>query len=233
MYWSFELNFKEISITILNLKKLLAVFLIMHYLVALINCLFQWDWSCYATSFLFKQKWLHPSPALFLLVFDQVLGSLPADISFKFINLIINHLAYADDPVLIGQSASDLQHLLNLVYNSLAQVGLEINIYKSVCFTWIKDRKLRKIIFDDSSKLYIKGNMLRNLAVNKEFTYLGASFSPLVFLKLILLLFRKKNKGFGQRTSKTSAKSMYFKELPNPRILPKKGESWDLSAAFL
>lgn len=55
------------------------------------------------------------SPTTFLLIFDIVLDLLPKDVGFLFDDVILNHIAYADDLVLLANSAEELQHLINIL----------------------------------------------------------------------------------------------------------------------
>lgn len=53
---------------------------------------------------------------------------LPSDIGYEFRELLLNHIAYADDLVVMADTAAKLQHLLNLLQTGLLKVGLKINI---------------------------------------------------------------------------------------------------------
>lgn len=55
------------------------------------------------------------SPTLFLTVFNVILDLLPEDTGFLFEDTIINHMAYADDLVLMAENTDQLQHLLNIL----------------------------------------------------------------------------------------------------------------------
>lgn len=44
------------------------------------------------------------SPLLFLIVFNEVLESLPSELGIKFKYLLLNHLAFADDPILLAKN---------------------------------------------------------------------------------------------------------------------------------
>lgn len=82
------------------------------------------------------------SPLLFLIVFNTELEILPSNIGFRFRNLLINHIAYADDLIVMAESSAELQHLLNLLQHALSKVGLRINLSKSFSIVWIKNRRI-------------------------------------------------------------------------------------------
>lgn len=90
------------------------------------------------------------SPTLFLIMFNSILNSLPADLGFNFNRTLINHIAYADDLVIIAESAEQLQGLLDILQEGLERVGLRINMNKSFTFSWRKNKRIKKMIFDDT-----------------------------------------------------------------------------------
>lgn len=84
------------------------------------------------------------SPLLFLIVFNTAIDMLPTDIGFRFRSLLINHIAYADDLVVMAESAAELQHLLNILQFAFSKVGLKINLMKSFTIVWLKIRKRKR-----------------------------------------------------------------------------------------
>lgn len=78
------------------------------------------------------------SPLLFLLVFNSVIDLLSSEVGFCFKELLINHLAYANDLVLMAESDAELQHMLNILNPALAKLGLKINLSKTFKKVWIK-----------------------------------------------------------------------------------------------
>lgn len=81
------------------------------------------------------------SPLLFLLVFNKVLEALPKNLGVKFREIIFNHIAFADDLVLLAKNIKELQILMNVLVSALAEIGLKVNNSKSFTFTWVKDTK--------------------------------------------------------------------------------------------
>ncbi|GBN88201.1 Retrovirus-related Pol polyprotein from type-1 retrotransposable element R2, partial [Araneus ventricosus] len=67
------------------------------------------------------------SPLLFLLVFDQVLNAIPDYEGFHFENKRINHIAFADDLVLVADSMVGLNNIINRILPALTWSGLSIS----------------------------------------------------------------------------------------------------------
>lgn len=141
-----------------------------------------------------NSKFIHPvkgvrqgdslSPLLFLIVFNKVLKSLPDQVCFKFRELILNHLAYADDLGVLAESVKELQFLLQALSEALAGVGLRINLAKSFVLSSIKNRKISKMIYDSSANVFVHDYKLRVVEVDDEFRYLGARFTASGLVKL-------------------------------------------------
>ena len=83
--------------------------------------------------------------------------------------VFINILAYADDIVLIAPSWQGLQHLLDLIGTQSANIGMEINIAKSVCMVFAP--KNRNRIVSSSFPVFHIGN--EYLEFVSTFKYLG------------------------------------------------------------
>lgn len=88
---------------------------------------------------------------------------LPIDIGFNFEDTIFNHLAYADDLVLIANNVEEHQHLLNINVSGLKRVGLQINICKSLTMCWVKEKKIKKMIYDSTSELFVDNRSLKTI----------------------------------------------------------------------
>lgn len=74
----------------------------------------------------------------------MIVELLPIDIGLNFEDTIFNHLAYADDLVLIANNVEEHQYLLNIFMSGLKRVGLQINIDKSLTMCRVKEKKLKK-----------------------------------------------------------------------------------------
>lgn len=55
----------------------------------------------------------------------------------------------------MAESDVDLQHMLNILNLTLAKLRLKINLSKTFIKVWIKDKKKKKMIFDNSSNIKV------------------------------------------------------------------------------
>ena len=80
----------------------------------------------------------------------------------------INCLLYADDLVILSESASGLQNCLDAVGNFCSTWGLDINYNKS-----------KVMVFSKSSRLFYLSFTLNNIQLEcvREYKYLGVIFS--------------------------------------------------------
>ena len=67
------------------------------------------------------------SPVLFNLVINQALEKLPTTSGVRINSARVNHLAYADDVVLLAETEVGLQHSIKVFEENLKQAGLEVN----------------------------------------------------------------------------------------------------------
>ena len=75
---------------------------------------------------------------------------------------------YADDTILISESAEDLQYMLNIFANYCNQWKLKINIDKSKILIFSKGR------INNSEKFYFGG---KEIEIVKNYKYLGVIFA--------------------------------------------------------
>ena len=71
------------------------------------------------------------SPTLFNLVMDKTLKGLSNTTGVKLADETVNHLAHADDVVLLAETKTGLQDLLESPQAGLDRCGLRINVTKS------------------------------------------------------------------------------------------------------
>ncbi|KAG8175571.1 hypothetical protein JTE90_018864 [Oedothorax gibbosus] len=117
------------------------------------------------------------SPLLFLAVFDNVLRAIPDVEVFSTDKGRINHLAYADDLVLMSSDTTGLQSIFDSILPVLKGTGLEINIDKSVTLAWIKDGRAKRLVFDHNPMVLVRNRFLPPMGVSDTFRYLGVHFS--------------------------------------------------------
>lgn len=114
---------------------------------------------------------------LFLIVMDFVLRALPDRLgAARGESPRLSYIAYADDILLSARGAACLHELLTILFKVLLSTGLEINMDKSVTFSWKANKKSQKVLYDKYQK-FVRGRPLRTLAYSEHFLYLGVSFS--------------------------------------------------------
>ena len=91
------------------------------------------------------------------------------NIGAKIQGQLISNLRFADDIVILAESANDLQNLMDKVYENSSNLGLKINIAKTeVQVTGKKEKKENQI------KITINGANLKRV---ENFIYLGGTVS--------------------------------------------------------
>ncbi|GBL83242.1 Retrovirus-related Pol polyprotein from type-1 retrotransposable element R2 [Araneus ventricosus] len=118
------------------------------------------------------------SPLLFLMVFDRVLSSIPDYEGFHIEGKKINHIAFADDLVLMADSMIGLNNIINKIIPDLTWSSLNISVEKSATFMWMADGKRKRVIYDSTSRLSIRNRPVNIFKVDDEFKYLGVIFTP-------------------------------------------------------
>ncbi|KAG8174027.1 hypothetical protein JTE90_007558 [Oedothorax gibbosus] len=112
------------------------------------------------------------------LLFDNVLRTIPEIVGVKMLAGLTNHLAYADDLVLLTSDQPGLQNVFNIIVPVPRATGLEINISKSLTLGWVKDGKNKRIIFDHRPLVSVNNRYLESLDINNTFKYFGVKFTP-------------------------------------------------------
>ncbi|GBO32976.1 Retrovirus-related Pol polyprotein from type-2 retrotransposable element R2DM [Araneus ventricosus] len=118
------------------------------------------------------------SPLLFLMVFDRVLSSIPDYEGFHIEGKKLNHIAFADDLVLMADSMIGLNNIINKILPALTWSGLNISVEKSETFMWMADGKRKRVVYDSTSRLKIRNRPVNIFKVDDEFKYLGVIFTP-------------------------------------------------------
>lgn len=118
------------------------------------------------------------SPIIFNMVVDRLFGKLPPEIGFRIGKLSLNAMGFADDLVLMAQTAQGLQILLDTAADYLQSCGLSVNAAK--CFT-VSLKNVpheKKTVVDGKQKFVCQGRSLPALKRSDEWTYLGIKFTP-------------------------------------------------------
>lgn len=126
------------------------------------------------------------SPALFNLVIDGLLRSLPGHIGWRLGDAHVNALAFADDLVLCASTPDGLQELLNAAEAYLNPRGLAFNVSKCSSLSLVASGREKKVkVISHPFKL--SGGELPASSLNDIWRYLGISFSPEGRSRLVLL----------------------------------------------
>ena len=109
------------------------------------------------------------SPTLFKLFINEIPSKFdssccPVDLDSKYINCLL----YADDLILLSETADGLQHCLDILFSYCKKWGLEVNLKKSKVLVFNNTGRLM------STKFMYNSNYLENV---RKYTYLGVSFS--------------------------------------------------------
>lgn len=112
------------------------------------------------------------SPYLFNLYMDDLSHDLTkSGIGCMYNDVLINHLFYADDSVLLAPSASGLQKLINICESYALLYDIKFNVKKTVCMCikpkWMKHFNIPSVSLNGASLKYVSnykylGNMFAN-----------------------------------------------------------------------
>ena len=124
------------------------------------------------------------SPILFNFVVDWALGDLDKQMGYEFRGTRFNHLAFADDVVLISESAKGLQFQIDRFAAHLARSGLRLNAGKCASYACrvVGGREARKYAIDTVSQFSVTDSVsgvketMKALGLNECYKYLGISF---------------------------------------------------------
>lgn len=140
-------------------------------------------------------KWLKPSrgvkqgdplsPILFNIAMEHILLKLDRNIGIEQDGSMTNHIAYADDVVLLDMTMSGLQSLIDAFSIHACKANLELNTDKTIVTSMIAHGKIHKITIG-SPKVKYKNNFL-NMNTDTTVKYLGISFNTFGIIKLDLV----------------------------------------------
>ena len=104
------------------------------------------------------------SPDLFNIYSEMILRNLENYPGVKINGVNINNIRYADDTVLIADSEENLQRLLDITIEKSEEMGLTLNVKKTVCMV------ISKKAIVPSCNLQSRGQQIKLV---KKFKYLG------------------------------------------------------------
>ena len=120
------------------------------------------------------------SSFLFNLTLDLTLRSLPEELGFSLNGVKLNHLAYADDTVLVTETSEGMKLLLQSFAELAGKTGLELKFTSGKCasLSMRVSKKDRNIHFS-AKPITIDGNEIPIVDLEKRYKYLSIFVSAL------------------------------------------------------
>ena len=104
---------------------------------------------------------------------NRTLKKLPASTGVMVGEQRVNHLAYADDVVLLAETKTGLQHMLHVYQKGLARCGFVINVKKSATLDMETVPKDRQLVVNISSNFRCGPDSLPSMRAAEFYKYLG------------------------------------------------------------
>ena len=119
------------------------------------------------------------SPLLFNCVIDWAVASLDNEMGVRVTKdgPRLNHLAFADNVVLVAESKVGIQHLSDQFRGALRRCGLTLNTEKSKTLRIAVDGKAKKWVCDPTPLVSLAGRKLPPISISQAYKYLGISVS--------------------------------------------------------
>lgn len=141
-------------------------------------------------------KWIHPtrgvkqgdpmSPVLFNIAMESILNKLDRGIGINLDETKLNHIAYADDVVLLAGTASGLQILIDEFGVGALRTNLKLNLNKTRVSSILVLGRLKKVTVGRPSIKY-NNETLTHLGIDDRIKYLGIDFNPFGIVKSDLI----------------------------------------------
>lgn len=117
------------------------------------------------------------SPILFNLCMEKVYHTLSPKFTASLGATKINSLLFADDVVLLAQTAEGLQANVNNFTEGLGRFGMRLNISKCAAVHIRHNRKRKRWYVAKEPKIRVIGKQVRNLLIGESYRYLGCRVS--------------------------------------------------------
>uniref|UniRef100_A0A6M2DU98 Putative reverse transcriptase n=1 Tax=Xenopsylla cheopis TaxID=163159 RepID=A0A6M2DU98_XENCH len=118
------------------------------------------------------------SPILFNLIVNRLIERIPPEIGVNIEGHRTNVLAFADDLILVAETPTGLQTLLDISAEYLSACGLDINLAKSFTVSIRNVPHVKKSVIDQQRKFRWGDGCLPALKRSDEWKYLGVQFTP-------------------------------------------------------
>ena len=113
------------------------------------------------------------SSVLYNLVIDYALAALDGQIGTSVAGAPLNHLAFADDMILLARTREGLQAQVNRFVSELAKAGLTLNAAKCATMATVVNGKTRQWACDPTPYLKISNEHVPAKSVTDTYRYLG------------------------------------------------------------
>lgn len=127
------------------------------------------------------------SPILFNIAMEHVLKKLDRNIGVELEGTRLNHIAYADDVVLLAGTASGLQCLVDTFGIHAYKANLEVNTDKTLVTAIVAHGRIQKVSIGNPVIKY-REKALTTMGVNSVTKYLGISFNSYGIVKTDLIM---------------------------------------------
>lgn len=116
------------------------------------------------------------SGPLFTIAYERALKALNNEVGFDLADVRINASAYSDDGLLLAMTVIGLQHNLEKFGETLAKIGLKINLRKSKTISFVPSGRDKKMKVVSSKQFTVGGEQIETLKITDFWKYLGVVY---------------------------------------------------------
>ena len=164
------------------------------------------------------------SPILFNCIIEWAIEALDPELGVRVggDGPRLNHLAFADDIVLMARSKIGIQHLSQQLERTLGLCGLTLNPDKSRSLTIAVDGKAGRWVCAPTPYVSLTGGILSTVPISEGYKYLGITVSAREGGSSAEELLSRAEPS-DQSSIKAPAEAVHVKEPPGPKIIPQVG----------